>query len=85
MLYPNIRAEMGRNHLTIKQLASCLGLSTNTVSFKLNGKREFTLSEIMRMADLFHCSLDYLVGHTVKEGSDVKLPDTEEPHNHFFL
>lgn len=66
MLYPNIRAEMGRHDLTIKELAGNLGLSTNSVSFKLSGKREFTLSEIERIANLFSCSLDYLVGHEVK-------------------
>lgn len=66
MLYPNIRAEMGRRNLTIKELAINLGLSTNSVSFKLSGKREFTLSEIEKLANLFNCSLDYLVGHKVK-------------------
>lgn len=65
MMYPNIKAEMGRHNLTIKELATNLGLSTNSVSFKLNGKREFTLSEIERIACLFDCSLDYLVGHEV--------------------
>lgn len=66
MLYPNIRAEMGRKNLTIKQLAKLMNLSANSVSLKLNGKREFTLSEIEFMADLFGCSLDYLAGHEVK-------------------
>ena len=82
MLYPNIRAEMGRNHLTIKQLASRLGLSTNTVSFKLNGKREFTLSEIERLANMFDCSLDYLVGHDVK-GSYAPHTSVNEKKNDF--
>ncbi|MEY8229967.1 helix-turn-helix transcriptional regulator [Blautia coccoides] len=66
MIYPNIRAEMGRHDLTIKELAVKLGLSSNSVSFKLNGKREFTLSEIEHIANMFGCSLDYLVGHEVK-------------------
>lgn len=66
MKYPNIKAEMGRNNLTIKGLAETLGLSANSVSFKLHGKREFTLSEIEKMATFFGCSLDYLVGHEVK-------------------
>lgn len=69
MKYPNIKAEMGRNNLTIKQLANNLGLATNTISFKLNGKREFTLSEIESIADIFGCSLDYLVGHKVNSSS----------------
>lgn len=67
MVYPNIKAEMGRNSITIKELARSLGLSTNSVSFKLNGKREFTLSEIESIANIFNCSLDYLVGHQPKQ------------------
>ena len=67
MLYPNIKAEMARNNITIKELAKVIGLSTNSVSFKLNGKRQFTLSEIEKIALLFNCSLDYLVGHECNE------------------
>lgn len=67
MMYPNIRAEMGRNNMTIKELANNIGLSTNSVSFKLNGKRQFTLLEIEKIALLFNCSLDYLVGHECKK------------------
>ncbi|HIR53069.1 MAG TPA: helix-turn-helix transcriptional regulator [Candidatus Onthovicinus excrementipullorum] len=66
MLYPNIRAEMGRSGCTVEKLAEILGLSPGSVSMKLNGKREFTLSEIERIADFFDCSLDYLVGHRVR-------------------
>lgn len=66
MLYPNIRVEMKRHDLTLKELATNLGLSTKSITFKLNGKREFTLSEIERIANMFGCSLDYLVGHKVR-------------------
>lgn len=66
MRYPNIRAEMGRNNITVGKLAEYLGLSVNSVSFRLNGRREFTLSEVEKLADIFGCSLDYLVGHEVR-------------------
>lgn len=75
MLYPNIRAEMGRRKITIRELAEGLGLSASTVSSKLNGKREFTLSEIERIARMFDCSLDYLVGHETggcESGSNIR-------------
>ena len=61
MKYPNVRAEMSRHGKTIQDIAKYLGLSTNSVSFKLNGKREFTLKEVENLASLFNCSLDYLV------------------------
>ena len=66
MIYPNIRSEMDRNNITVRKLAEYLDLSVNSVSFRLNGRREFTLSEVEKLADVFGCSLDYLVGHEVR-------------------
>ena len=70
MIYPNIRIEMERGGFTVHQLAAILGLPLNTLIYKLYGKCEFTLYEMECLADLFGCSLDYLVGHR-REG--VKL------------
>ncbi|MCC2817680.1 XRE family transcriptional regulator [Lachnoclostridium pacaense] len=66
MIYPNIRIEMERGGFTVHQLATILGLPLNTLIYKLNGKCEFTLYEMECLADLFGCSLDYLVGHRRK-------------------
>lgn len=63
MIYPNIRTEMERGGFTVSQLAVILGLPLNAFIYKLHGKCEFTLDEIELLADLFDCSLDYLVGH----------------------
>ena len=63
MIYPNIRTEMERGGFTVSQLAVILGLPLNAFIYKLHGKCEFTLDEIGLLADLFDCSLDYLVGH----------------------
>lgn len=68
MVYPNIRTEMERSGLTVNQLAARLGLPLNTFVYKLYGKHEFTLYEIECLADLFDCSLDYLVGHIRNQG-----------------
>ena len=63
MKYPNIHIEMIRGGFTMSGLAARLGLPLNTFIYKLYGKIEFTLNEIESLADLFDCSLDYLVGH----------------------
>ena len=63
MIYPNIRTEMERGGFTVSPLAVILGLPLNAFIYKLHGKCEFTLDEIGLLADLFDCSLDYLVGH----------------------
>ena len=65
MIYLNIHYEMRRHGLKGQQLAAVLGLPLNDVIFKLYGETEFSLYEIEQLADLFGCSLDYLVGHRV--------------------
>lgn len=62
-MYPNIITEMERHNITVEELSCRLGLSVDAVNHKLNGKREFTLAEIEGIANVFSCSLDYLVGH----------------------
>lgn len=57
----NIKAEMSRNKLTNAAMANHLGISENSFSFKLNEKREFTLSELAAMAIIFRKSIDYLI------------------------
>lgn len=49
-MYPNVRAEMGRNNVNITTLAKALDLRIATVSRKLrNGK--FTFSEAVRVKE----------------------------------
>lgn len=57
----NIRAEMSRHNLTNANMAKHLHMSENSFSFKLNEKREFTLSELAAIAMMFNVSIDYLV------------------------
>ena len=61
-MFENLRAEMKRNNKTNRDIGEILGISTNAVSFKLNGKTAFTMHEIWKLADAFNCSMDYLVG-----------------------
>lgn len=72
MEYPNIHKEMECAGFSAGEVASGLGLPLNVFFLKLYGKIEFTLYEIECMADLFDCSLDYLVGRRGK-GSQVQL------------
>lgn len=65
-MFPNIRAEMARKSYTSEMLSKAINLSANSFRFKLSGKREFTLAELTKIADIFDCSIDYLVGRTNK-------------------
>ena len=75
-MFKNIRAEMARNGKTIKEMAKFLSLSDNGFSFKLNGKNQFTLAEMEKMADYFDCSIDYLAGRKAeRHGLIVPVSD----------
>lgn len=57
----NVRAQMVKHKMTNVDMAKLLGLSSNSFSFKINEKREFTLTELAKMANLFGVSIDYLI------------------------
>lgn len=57
----SVKAEMSRRKETNATMAKLLGMAANSFSFKINEKREFTLSELAAMAKHFGCTIDYLV------------------------
>lgn len=62
-LYPNIEAERRRLNLTQKELSDRLGVERKTYySWLLNGR--IPISALIKMGELFNCSIDYLVGRT---------------------
>jgi transcriptional regulator with XRE-family HTH domain len=46
-----IRAQMKRKGVTLDDVAEHLKVSRNTVSRKLNGKSEFTVSEVLNICE----------------------------------
>lgn len=55
--------------LSRADVARELGVSTSAVSQKFNGRIRFTLTDVAKIADACHVSLDYLTGRTdTKEG-----------------
>ena len=68
-MFNNVRAEMKRRNKTNKDIAELLGISSNSVSFKLNGYRPFTLDEIKALANAFDCTIDYLAERDFVKGS----------------
>lgn len=60
-MFNNLNAEIARYSLKTADLAKLLGVSLKTVTNKLDGKTEFTLSEIKKIASLFpNVSITYL-------------------------
>lgn len=50
------------NHLTQREVASRLGISQPSYVRYENGKAEPTLENLVKLADLFDVSVDYLLG-----------------------
>lgn len=49
MVYPNIKAEMARKNLTVEGLSLVSGIKFSTLSAKLNGKRDLTYPEAVKI------------------------------------
>lgn len=52
-MYPNLRAEMARYSIKTKDIAEILEVTPKTIRDKLNGKHDFTNSEMRKVRDKF--------------------------------
>lgn len=64
MIAKNVRRMLRANHLTQRELADSVGMSEQAMSNKLRGLKNFTLRDMIRIADYFDVSLDYLTGRS---------------------
>lgn len=64
--YPNIKAELARSGLTVASLAEFMGMTTQNIYNKLNGKTAVTKKDMQTIQDFFRVNdggtftLDYL-------------------------
>lgn len=62
-MFPNnIKAEMARSNMTQQGLAECLKVSPTTIKNWLNGKSEIPSGALIKMAQYWCVSADYLLG-----------------------
>lgn len=62
MFYPNIEAERARVGKTRQELSELLGVTPKTLRNWQCGKTKIPTSAIVKMASIFNCSTDYLLG-----------------------
>ena len=77
MGYPNLEAEMKRQGITGKEIASYLNIGTNTVSSWFNGANaSFPIAKARSVRDHFFPSqtLDYLFSEEPITPNDQQLP-----------
>lgn len=60
--YPRIRDIREDNDLKQSTIAQLLGITTQQYSLYETGKREIPLHHIIKLANYYNISLDYLVG-----------------------
>lgn len=53
---------MADNKLTREQMSELMGMSTNTLRWKREGKNEWTLSEILKLSEIVGKTPDELTG-----------------------
>ena len=64
MKFENIRSLRVDNGYTQKQIAEILGVSQNTYSQYEIGVLNYPVDALIKLADFYHVSIDYLLGRT---------------------
>ena len=62
------------NDLTIKEISAMLGLHRDVYSRYEKGLRDFPIDILIKLADIYHCSIDYLVGRLIRSNIIHKMP-----------
>ena len=64
MVFKNLRSIREDNDIKQRELAKLLNVSQNTYSQYENGVIALTAEVLIRLADYYHCSIDYLLDRT---------------------
>lgn len=64
MVFPNIKNLREDRDLRQRELAAVLSVSQNTYSQYENGVIEWTANNLIKLADYYNVSVDYLLGRT---------------------
>ena len=52
MSFDKLKGKMTEGHLSQKSMAEALGITAQALNAKLNGRRQFTLEEVVRITDI---------------------------------
>lgn len=70
----NLRKLRETHGISQQKLADAIGLTQQSVNKYENHKIEPDIETLIRIADFFHTSVDYLVGHTDVQGTSEGVP-----------
>lgn len=71
MVFPNIRSLREDNDYKQREIAAVLNVSQNTYSQYENGVIELTAENLIKLADFYNVSVDFLLGRTENPQNDV--------------
>lgn len=66
-----IRYLMEKHNIKQRDICEALGVGQSTMSQYVTGKREPDIATLIRIADYFGVSVDYLIGHETAAGGSV--------------
>ena len=70
-----LKALLKKNGITQNELADMLGLRYQTISFKMNGHKDFTQSEIRAIMTIFSLTPDELVDIFFYSAEEVEVEE----------
>lgn len=65
MFLPRLRDLREDRDMSQKQVAAVLGIDQRVYSTYETGKRDIPLHHLIALADFYHVTVDYLLGHKV--------------------
>jgi len=65
-VFRNIRAECARNSLSLEEFSVKLGIERKTF-YNWETKKDFPVSYLVKMSELFHIPTDVLLGLNIKQ------------------
>lgn len=68
----NLKELLDLHGMTQKQLAEALALSSSALGNYVQGTREPDYNTLVRIADYFHVTIDYLLDHSAKTDTSCK-------------
>lgn len=71
-IYPNIEAERARMQLTVDALMDKIGVKTRKSYYQWLRRGHIPEKRLVKMAETFGCSVEYLLGETDNRYSEIK-------------
>ncbi len=75
-IYPNIAAERARRSMSLGDLAGSLGVSRKTL-YNWEGSGNIPAAALIKMSELFSCSIDYLLSQDLLPPVEYQKPCTK--------